>query len=314
MIKRCLSWHSCLLILSTCLSSCISVASEPAWKKAVEGDGPGNPEFIDPDELVEVRNLPKSRIGNPSDYKVFGKRYTVMDSAEGFSQQGIASWYGSKFHGNATSSGEIYDMHKLTAAHKHLPLPTFVQVTRVDNGQSIIVKVNDRGPFVDERIIDLSYGAAAKLDMLGSGKSEVVIKALSSHALPDPAAPLKVPAVPSDDSAQAAEPVKVPAVTEDDVAQVAEPELKIKTVAYNRELAPMHYLQVGAFSKALNAEAKRKLIVDNMQLPAKTHFDENRGLYRVNVGPLVNQASIDEAVRKLAANGLTGFAVERVVQ
>lgn len=312
MIERCLSWHSCLLILSTCLSSCISVASEPVWKKAVAGDGPGNPELIDSDELVEVRNLPKSRIGNPSDYEVFGKRYRVMDSAEGFSQQGIASWYGSKFHGNATSSGEIYDMHKLTAAHKHLPLPTFVQVTRVDNGQSIIVKVNDRGPFVDERIIDLSYGAAAKLDMLGSGKSEVVVKALSSHARPGTAEPVN--AVSGDDSAQAAEPVNVPDLTEDVRAQAAEPELKIKTLAHNRELASMHYLQVGAYSKAPNAEAKRKLIVDNIQLPAKTHFDENRGLYRVNVGPLANQASIDKAMRKLLANGLTGFTVERVVQ
>lgn len=286
-------WHSCLLIMSVCLSSCASVASEPIWKEAVAGDGPGNPGLIDQDELVEVRNLPKSRTGNPAYYEVFGIRYAVMDTAEGFSQKGVASWYGSKFHGNSTSSGEIYDMHKLTAAHKHLPLPTFVKVTRVDTGQSIVVKVNDRGPFVHARIIDLSYAAAAKLNMLGRGKAEVMIEALSSHKAQDVVKPL--------DSA-------VDADTDD--LQNTGPGLKIQTVSPSSPVTPLHYLQVGAYSTALNAEAKRKLIVDNMELPANTHFDESRGLYRVNIGPLASQASMDNVMQQLAANGLTAFVVE----
>ncbi len=111
-------------------------------------------------------------------YVVFGRRYAVMKDSTGFSEQGIASWYGDPFHGQKTSNGEIYDMYQMTAAHKHLPLPTFVQVTRPDNGRSVIVRINDRGPFKDERVIDLSYAAAQELDMLGIGTAPVSIRAL----------------------------------------------------------------------------------------------------------------------------------------
>jgi rare lipoprotein A len=163
-------------------SGCSSLGrSAPAWKAAVAGDGPGDPALLDASANLEVRNLPKSRRGNPSVYRVFGRPYRVLNTASGFVEQGVASWYGAKFHGRDTSSGEVYDMHQLTAAHKHLPLPTFVRVTRVDNGDSIIVKVNDRGPFVGNRIIDLSYAAAAQLDMLDTGTARVSIEALSTH-------------------------------------------------------------------------------------------------------------------------------------
>jgi len=111
-------------------------------------------------------------------YVVFGRRYAVMKESTGFTESGIASWYGDPFHGQKTSNGETYDMYQMTAAHKHLPLPTFVEVTRTDNGRSIIVRVNDRGPFKDERVIDLSYAAAQKLDMLGVGTAPVSIRAL----------------------------------------------------------------------------------------------------------------------------------------
>ncbi|MFK7857321.1 MAG: septal ring lytic transglycosylase RlpA family protein [Granulosicoccus sp.] len=171
---------SVFMTIALVLTACTVLTPEPAWKKAVAGDGPGNPALLEA-EVVKVSNLPKSRTGNRSEYEVFGVRYAVLESAHDFREQGVASWYGSKFHGNATASGEIYDMHQLTAAHKHLPLPTFVRVTRVDNGHSIVVKVNDRGPFVGDRIIDLSYAAAAKLDMLDSGKAEVLVEALSHH-------------------------------------------------------------------------------------------------------------------------------------
>jgi len=111
-------------------------------------------------------------------YVVFGRRYAVMKDSTGFQEQGIASWYGHPFHGQKTSNGEIYDMHQMTAAHKHLPLPTFVKVTRNDNGRSIIVRVNDRGPFKDDRIIDLSFAAAQQLDMIKAGTTQVSIQAL----------------------------------------------------------------------------------------------------------------------------------------
>lgn len=131
---------------------------------------------------------PRSRYGNPKTYEVMGKRYFVLNSAEGYKEQGRASWYGTKFHGKRTSSGEPYDMYQMTAAHKTLPLPTYVRVTRKSNGRSVVVKVNDRGPFHTGRIIDLSYAAASRLDLLQAGSAEVEVEALAPGA-PAPSAP-----------------------------------------------------------------------------------------------------------------------------
>lgn len=111
-------------------------------------------------------------------YVVFGRRYAVMKDSTGFDETGVASWYGNPFHGRKTSNGEIYDMYQMTAAHKHLPLPTFVEVTRLDTGKSIVVRVNDRGPFKKERVIDLSYAAAQALDMDKQGTAQVRVRAL----------------------------------------------------------------------------------------------------------------------------------------
>jgi rare lipoprotein A len=124
----------------------------------------------------------KSRIGNPDSYVVFGERYRVLDTSAGFVEEGIASWYGEPFHGRRTSSGETYDMHQLTAAHKHLPLPTYALVTNLENGRRIVVRVNDRGPFHGSRIIDLSYAAAKELDMIGPGTARVEVRALDPPA------------------------------------------------------------------------------------------------------------------------------------
>ena len=121
-----------------------------------------------------------SKYGNPNSYEVFGKTYHVMDSADGFKQKGIASWYGTKFHGRRTSSGEDYDMYAMTAAHKTLPIPVFVEVKNHDNGRTAIVKVNDRGPFHDGRIIDLSYAAATKLGVAQAGTANVSIRVVKS--------------------------------------------------------------------------------------------------------------------------------------
>ncbi|MDF1762291.1 MAG: septal ring lytic transglycosylase RlpA family protein [Oleibacter sp.] len=123
---------------------------------------------------------PISRMGNPISYQVLGKRYSVLKNADGFEEEGIASWYGMKFHGHKTSNGEVYDVYKMTAAHKNLPLPSYVRVTRTDTGKSVVVRVNDRGPFHPGRIIDLSYAAAVKLGVDKAGTAPVRIKVLKT--------------------------------------------------------------------------------------------------------------------------------------
>jgi rare lipoprotein A len=124
------------------------------------------------------RPEPRSAHGNPPFYDVLGRRYFVLAGAEGYVERGVASWYGPTFHGANTSNGERYDMYGMTAAHKTLPLPTYARVTNLRNGRSITVRINDRGPFVANRLIDLSYTAAAKLDMLREGTTLVEVRAL----------------------------------------------------------------------------------------------------------------------------------------
>jgi rare lipoprotein A len=137
-----------------------------------------------PDAIPHME--PRARYGNPPFYDVFGKRYYVLSSSVGYWERGVASWYGPGFHKEKTSTGEPYDMYGMTAAHKTLPLPTYVRVTNLQNGRSIVVRVNDRGPFVGNRIIDLSYTAAAKLDMLRNGTAMVDVRAIDLLATPPP--------------------------------------------------------------------------------------------------------------------------------
>lgn len=139
------------------------------------------------------RAEPKSASGNPAFYEVLGHRYHVLDSASGYRERGVASWYGEKFHGRRTSSGEPYDMYAMTAAHKTLPLPAYVRVTNLQNGKSVIVRVNDRGPFVDNRLIDLSYAAAVKLDMTRSGTAMVEVEAIGPSSRAEPTQTVSAP-------------------------------------------------------------------------------------------------------------------------
>jgi len=125
----------------------------------------------------------KSKRGNMESYVVRGQRYHTLDSSDGYSARGVASWYGPNFHGRTASNGEVYDMYRLTAAHKTLPLPTYAKVTHVENGRSVIVKINDRGPFSGDRIIDLSFAAALRLGMVNDGTGTVDIQALSPEEL-----------------------------------------------------------------------------------------------------------------------------------
>jgi rare lipoprotein A len=140
----------------------------------------------DADNLSDAipRAEPLSKRGNPPFYEVNGKRYYTLGSAEGYAERGIASWYGPDFHGKLTSNGEVYDMHAMTAAHKTLPLPCYARVTNLNNGKSVVVRINDRGPFHGNRLIDLSYSAARKLDIVAPGTGLVEVRTLSTADTP----------------------------------------------------------------------------------------------------------------------------------
>ncbi len=146
---------------------------------------PGAGRSVLPSDAVPRQEY-KSRLGNPAFYDEFGIRYRVLDTSQGYVERGLASWYGRDFHGRRTSSGAPYDMYAMTAAHKTLPLPTYVEVTDLDTGNKVVVRINDRGPFVEGRIIDLSYVAALKLGIAVAGTARVEVRALDPPAV-DPA-------------------------------------------------------------------------------------------------------------------------------
>lgn len=156
------------------------------YKPGVADGGPPVPPDVSRLPEPVPKSEPRARYGNRSPYTVLGKAYHVMPSAAGYVERGTASWYGNKFHGRATSSLEPYDMYQFTAAHKTLPLPTYARVTNLDNGRSVIVRVNDRGPFHAGRIIDLSYAAAIKLGIHVQGTGRVEVRALTPGEVPPP--------------------------------------------------------------------------------------------------------------------------------
>jgi peptidoglycan lytic transglycosylase len=213
------------------------------------------------------KDEPRSRYGNPKSYVVFDKRYYVMESNKGFVEKGLASWYGTKFHGRRTSSGETYDMYAMTAAHKNLPLPTYVQVTNLNNGKQIIVKVNDRGPFHENRIIDLSYTAAIKLDIVKKGTGLVEIRTIG------PGQTIVA------DSAVGAPVENTPTISNDDG----------------------FFIQVGSFSNLVNAEGlKQKLApIGKDKINISQVVVSGNTLYRVRIGPLTDIDQADAIVSNL---------------
>jgi rare lipoprotein A len=219
----------------------------------------------------------KSPRGNPAFYEVFGQRYYVLDSADGYEERGVASWYGRKFHGNPTANGEKYDMHGVSAAHKGLPLPTWVEVTNLKNGRKLTLRVNDRGPFVHNRLIDLSYGAALKLDMVESGTTLVNVRALGTPALAPALEPKTSTATPA-------------------------PSQPTPTLAdITREL----YVQVGAFGQQENAERlMNRLSNDGLKdVFVLSDLNVEPALHRVRVGPVKEVDQYDGIVAQLAALG-----------
>ena len=176
------AWRVSALALAVLPAACSMVvhrpaAPPPAAPPAVVVPPPPASSQEVPDAVP--RPEPRSAHGNPPFYDVLGQRYFVLPSAEDYLERGVASWYGPSFHGGTTSNGEPYDMYAMTAAHKTLPLPSYARVTNLKNGKSIVVRINDRGPFVANRLIDLSYSAAARLDMLREGTTLVEVRALT---------------------------------------------------------------------------------------------------------------------------------------
>ena len=234
-----------------------------------------------PDAVPKVE--PRSRYGNPESYVVFGQRYRVLDSAKGFRERGRASWYGTKFHGRRTSSGEPYDMYAMTAAHKTLPLPTYVRVTNLANDRSVIVRVNDRGPFHEGRVIDLSYAAALKLDVVATGTAPVEVVAIDPEKLDAPGTRL-------------AETTPPPA------AEPAAP-LPVELRAADDSL----FIQLGAFSSEDNALGlKGKLETAGIR-PVRINAEQD--LFRVRVGPFGGAGAADEIALRLVALGITEFDI-----
>lgn len=168
-----------LLLLTLGLAACAPRQAPP-----LADSPPRQPRDVSGVPDAVPRHEPRSRYGNPPHYEVFGQRYYVLESAENFTERGIASWYGTKFHGRRTSSGEPYDMYAMTAAHRQLPLPTYAEITNLNNGRKVIVRINDRGPFAKNRVIDLSYAAAHRLDMLNEGTAPVQIRTLTPGRTP----------------------------------------------------------------------------------------------------------------------------------
>ena len=233
-----------------------------------------------PKSKIDVTTIPnavpksesKSRYGNPSSYVVFGKRYYVMDSSKGYAEKGIASWYGTKFHGRRTSSGETYDMYAMTAAHKTLPLPTYVRVTNLNNKKFVILKVNDRGPFHENRIIDLSYTAAIKLDIIKNGTGLVEVRAIEPGT--------SMNNIQSDNN---------------------------KTFSESTAF----YIQVGTFSKLENAEIlKQKLnSFGNNLIKISSVIVSGNTLFRVRIGPFNDTKISDSIVSKLSSFGIFDYRI-----
>ena len=229
-----------------------------------------------PDDPIP-RPEPKSRHGNGPVYEVFGKRYTVMNSATGYHERGVASWYGKKFHGNPTSMGETYDMYEMTAAHKTLPLPTYVRVRNLRNDKTVVVRVNDRGPFIHNRIIDLSYSAAVKLDMVGTGTSLVDVEAITF------------------DGPEGDQPTRqvTPPLPEPPKPAVRKP--------------PQVFAQIGAFGSRENADRRIALLRSGGIGSGFVLEDTSASpaLYRVRMGPIRSVEQYDMLVEELDNLGIT---------
>ncbi len=268
-----------------------------------QDDGPGDdppPNLMEvPDAVVKAE--PYARLANRP-YTVLGKTYTPLLNEEPFDQRGVASWYGKKFHGQRTSSGELYDMYKMTAAHPTLPIPSYARITNVESGQQVVVRINDRGPFHSDRIIDVSFTAALKLGLLGKGSHEVLVE----RVLPDQPEPLAA----ARRNAPVAEnapvlggfPVDLPPA-QGEAPGPAQPPVAT-TAAVTATVAPARvagsfYLQLGAFSRAEKADELRTELLRSGALLGAIDVVEGGTLHRVFCGPFETRMMAAQAAREV---------------
>ncbi|WP_299947660.1 septal ring lytic transglycosylase RlpA family protein [uncultured Microbulbifer sp.] len=261
-----------VLLAAVFLASCGGPQTHPGPRAkpagSIRDSGPPTPvSMLATPDPAPVRE-PIGPAGNKTPYRVNGVTYHVRDAVKGYKERGRASWYGTKFHGRNTANGEIYNMYAISAAHKTLPLPSYAKVTNLDNGRSIIVRVNDRGPFVQGRIIDLSYTAAQKLGYVEQGVARVEVESLDPAVLP----PVTEVLLTGDGL-----------VGPDGLAQDTRVKLPENT-----------FLQVGAYSHFAQAEAVRAQLADAIDYPVSVSPVERDGkvLYRVRIGPITQQRAL----------------------
>lgn len=257
-----------LIILSAVVAGCASKGGSESG-----GASSHHYEDVDVSKIKDPvpKHEPKSQYGNPSSYKVFGKTYHVKDSSHGFKERGHASWYGHPFHGRRTSSGEEYDMYKMTAAHKTVPIPCYMRVTNLKSGKTIIVRVNDRGPFHDGRVIDLSYVAAKKLGVHAEGTVPVEIEVITpENYKPAEESPLRIVPPPN----------QTPTLTH----------TALNSTPVTQQPGQI-YLQVAAYADGQRAQyiaEQIHRIPNSPNTQVVSGYSNNQPIYRVHVGPFTN--------------------------
>ncbi len=256
---------------------------------------------------AQPRDEPLRRAANRP-YQVFGKEYTPFTELRPYRARGVASWYGRRFNGQLTASGETYDMFSMSAAHPLLPIPSYARVTNLANGRSVVVRINDRGPFIGERIIDLSYAAAYKLGFADRGSAQVEVESIlpgsattltaqaAQPAEPAAAAPAAIPeATPV--STQAPVAAQAPAAAQDPIAEQAP--VAVQTTSVVR---PGVYLQLGAFASRDNAESFRLRVYRELAwLTDAIHIVSSGGLYKVHLGPYRTRAEAKPVALRIAS-------------
>jgi peptidoglycan lytic transglycosylase len=303
------------LIVAAGLAACLSTPPQPTPPYSAPPESVAPPvSGTVPDAIPRLE--PRARNGNPPFYDVFGKRYFVLSSSVGYWERGVASWYGPGFHKVRTSIGEPYDMYGMTAAHKTLPLPAYVRVTNLQNGRSVVVRVNDRGPFVGNRIIDLSYSAAAKLGMLRNGTAMVDVRTIDPSEPPPVVtasnrAPAPIAAAPSGAALAAVAPPTAVAP-----AAAVAPNASATGAAAPGAVTPADsspaaasaalFVQAGAFSDPANAERLAEKLRGRSYGKVFVRDDQiaGRRMYRVRIGPVANVAEFDRIVAALERAGI----------
>lgn len=283
-------------------------------------DGPGDNPPADIDSIPDA--VPRSELLLPRasrPYSALGQRYTPMTEYVPYKQRGIASWYGRRYHGQKTSSGEIYDMYAMTGAHTILPLPSYARVTNPENGRSVIVRINDRGPFHSDRLIDLSYAAAYKLRLTGKGSGLVEVEAIDTRTVASARAAVSsatsnakpAPTLPAEQTTSQAMPMAIdpnivppptelPAPPSSAAGIGAAPNVAGAAVPSSAATEAGVYVQVGAFKNKDNAEQlSQKLRAQSLVENVPVNSWYNEGIHRVRIGPFANRTDADRIAGKI---------------